>query len=153
MSSCEGRGGCIQQCCCICYEDEEYEVPSEVCSCSHRDHTHLIGGMTESDIYCQKECLHNCHLVKCHNYRMCKQECPQWVLDCDNGMCKNCAIVIGRIKFLDEKDDCPICKENKDMIEISCGEHKVCLDCWKKWSNTSTQIPLTCPLCRDPIWN
>jgi hypothetical protein len=153
MSNCEGRGDCIQQCCCICYEDEEDEVPSEVCSCGHRNHTHLIGGTTEFDVYCQKkECLHNCHLVECHNFRMCGQKRPRNILDCHNEMCSNCAIMIGKIKFLDEKDDCPICLLNKDMIEISCGKHKVCLDCWKNWSKTSSQIPLTCPLCRNPIW-
>jgi hypothetical protein len=84
---------------------------------------------------------------------MCGQKRPQWLLDYDYGMCKDCAIMIGRIKFLDEKDDCPICMENKDMIEISCGKHKVCLDCWKQMSETPDRpSPLTCPLCRESIW-
>lgn len=152
MSSCEGRGDCIQQCCCICFDDEEGDIDSEFCSCGHRNHTKLIGGNGECQIYCKEECPHNCELVECHNYRMCGQKRPQKLLDCDNGMCKDCAIMIGRIKFLDDKGDCPICLVNKDMIEISCGKHNVCLDCWKNWSETSTQIPLTCPLCRNPIW-
>ena len=152
MSSCEGRGDCIQQCCCICYEDEEHEVPSEVCSCGHRNHKHLIGGMTEFDIYCQKECLHNCQLVECHNFRMCEQKRPQNILDCYNGMCNECAIMIGKIKFLDEKDDCPICMENKDMIEITCGKHTICFQCWKRMSETTKTYPLKCPLCRKGIW-
>jgi hypothetical protein len=84
---------------------------------------------------------------------MCEQKRPQNILDCHNGMCSDCAIMIGKIKFLDEKDDCPICMENKDMIEISCGNHKVCLDCWKQMSETPDRpIPLTCPLCRESIW-
>jgi hypothetical protein len=84
---------------------------------------------------------------------MCGQKRPQLLLDCDDGMCKDCAIMIGRIWFLDEKDDCPICLVNKDMIEISCGKHKVCLDCWKQMSETRDRpIPLTCPLCRESIW-
>ena len=153
MTSCKGRGDCIQQCICICFEDEDHDIPSEVCSCVHRNHTHLIGGTTECDIYCQTECLHNCHLVECHNYRFCKQKRPQHILDCHNGMCMDCAIMIGKIKFLNEKDDCPICMENKDMIEISCGNHKVCLDCWKQMSETPDRPnPLSCPLCRESIW-
>jgi hypothetical protein len=83
---------------------------------------------------------------------MCGQKRPQNILDAHNEMCIDCAMMIGKIKFLDEKDDCPICLIKKDMIEISCGKHKVCLDCWKNWSETSTQIPLTCPFCRNPIW-
>ena len=142
MSSCEGRGDCIQQCSCECYDDEEYDIPSEVCSCGHRNH----------EGYCKTECIYNCELAECHNYRMCRQKRPQNILDCHNGMCFDCAISFGRIKFLDEKDDCPVCLVNKDMIEINCGKHKLCLECWKNWSETSTQIPVTCPLCRNPIW-
>jgi Zinc finger, C3HC4 type (RING finger) len=153
MSSCEGRGTCFQQCCCVCYEDEECDIPSDVCSCGHRNsHIQFIGGTTECDIYCQKECPHNCQLVECYNFRLCGIKEPQECLDLFNEMCSECAMMIGKIKFLDEKNDCPICMENKDMIEISCGNHKVCIDCWKNWSETSTQFPLTCPLCRNPIW-
>ena len=142
MTTCQGRGECIQQCSCECYEDEECDIPSEVCSCGHRDHNG----------YCKSDCPHNCELVECNNYRLCGHKYPQHILDCNNGMCMNCAIMIGKIKFLDEKGDCPICLTNKDMIEINCGKHKVCLDCWKNWSETSTQCPLTCPFCRNSIW-
>ena len=153
MSSCKGRGDCIQQCGCICFEDEDCDIYSEVCNCGHRNHTKLIGGDTECDIYCKKECPYNCELVACHNYRMCGQKRPQSILDYHNGMCIDCAIMIGKIKFLDDKDDCPICMENKDMIEISCENHKVCLDCWKQMSETPDRpYPLTCPLCRESIW-
>lgn len=148
MSSCNGRGSCIEQCCCICYEYEECEVPSEICSCGHRNHIHL-----ENTEYCKKECLYKCQLVECHNFRLCGKKYPQQILDCHNDLCVDCAIMIGKINFLDEKEDCPICMENKDMIQISCGKHKVCLDCWKQMSEIEDRpIPLTCPLCRESIW-
>lgn len=150
MASCHGRGDCIQQCVCSCYDDED--VSSEVCTCGHRNHTKFIGGGSEYEIYCKTACTHNCELIECNNFRMCGQKRPQLLLDSHNGMCMDCAIMIGRIKFLDEKGDCPICLVKKDMIEISCGKHKVCLECWKNWSETSNQSPLTCPLCRNPIW-
>ena len=154
MSSCIGRGSCIQQCSCICFDDEVYEVPSEICTCGHRNHKHLIGGTTEFDIYCQKECSYNCQLVECHNFRLCGIKKPQEILDYHNGMCSNCAILLGKLKILDIKDDCPICMENKDMLEISCGgKHKFCIDCWKTMSELENRpIPLTCPLCRESIW-
>jgi hypothetical protein len=151
MSDCNGRGECLKQCFCECY-DEVSESYLPVCICGHRDHPKLIGGSTEYDVYCKPDCPKKCTLVKCHNFDMCGEKCPQWLLDCDRGMCKNCAVMIGKIKFLNEKDDCPICFINKDMIEISCGKHKVCLDCWKQWSETGNKIPLTCPLCRESIW-
>jgi hypothetical protein len=152
MSSCEGRGDCIQQCGCGCYDDEDWEIPSIICTCGHRNHTKLIGGDSECDTYCKSECPHNCELVECHNYKMCGQKRPQKLLDSHNGMCMDCAVSIGKIKFLDKKDDCPICLDNKDMIELCCGKHTTCLECWKNWSETSKQIPLACPLCRKAIW-
>jgi len=153
MSVCNGRGDCIKQCGCGCYDDEECEVPSAVCTCGHRDHAKLVGGPNvETDVYCKPDCVHNCQLVECHNYKFCGIKLPQWVLDCHRGMCSDCAVNYGRIKFLTVKDDCPVCLVNKDMIEISCEKHKICLECWQQWSETSNQIPLTCPLCRESIW-
>lgn len=151
--SCNGRGTCIRQCCCICYDDEYCNVPSEVCTCGHRNHTHLIGGTTEADVYCKQECSHNCELVECHNYRLCGEKNPQWLLDCNNGMCHHCAVMIGKIKFLDVKEECPVCMETKDMIKISCEKHNLCIDCWKQMSETKDRpVPLSCPLCRESIW-
>lgn len=154
MSSCTGNGECLEQCVCICIEDDETETPSEVCTCGHRNHTQLVGGTTECDMYCEVGCPHNCKLVECHNYRVCGRKGPQWYINSHNGMCSDCAIMLGRIKFLDTKDDCPVCMENKDMIQISCEKHTLCLDCWKQMSETENRpIPLTCPLCRESIWN
>lgn len=153
MSECKGNGTCLEQCCCTCYDDEECAIPSAVCTCGHRDHEHLTGGPGEFDIYCRSECPHNCELVKCHNYKMCGIKEPKWVLNCDHGMCHNCAVYFGRMRFLDVKDDCPVCMEHKDLIQVSCGKHNVCLDCWKHMAeNRDGPFPLKCPLCRESIW-
>ena len=144
MVDCTGDGTCIQQCSCECYDeiDETTDKIHEVCTCGHREHN---GN-------CPNNCLHNCQVVECHNYRMCKQKRPQRILWCHNGMCIDCAVSIGKIKFLDIKDDCPICMENKEVVEITCRKHNICLECWKEWSISSKQAPLTCPLCRESIW-
>jgi hypothetical protein len=153
MNACNGDGFCLHQCCCVCFDDEEHEVPSEVCACGHRSHTKQIGGNTELDLYCQESCPHNCTLAKCHNFKLCCQKRPLAILRVNNGMCLNCALAIGKLEFLEEKDDCPICLENKDMVLISCGKHKVCVDCWNTASETENRpIPLSCPLCRESIW-
>ena len=152
MAKCTGRGFCLEQCCCLCFEDEECEVPSEVCTCGHRDHPKLYGGDTECDIYCRDECPYKCELIPCHNYKLCQKKLPQCQLDINNGMCLDCAVSFGKIKFLDIKDECPICMENKNMIQISCEKHNLCLDCWKEISKTSKYGPTTCPLCRESIW-
>jgi hypothetical protein len=95
MSPCDGRGNCIRQCVCTCY-DQDCAQP--VCFCGHRTHTKIIGGDRESDIYCKKPCDKNCELKECTNYRLCKKKCPQVFLDCYNGMCMDCAIRIAKIR-------------------------------------------------------
>ena len=160
MEECNGRGSCIQQCYCSCYDnsdsndstDDVIESPPEVCVCGHSNHTKLIGGTSETEIYCQKECSHHCQLVECHNFKLCGKKRPQQVLDAHNDMCVDCAIMIGKIIFMDDKDDCPVCMENKEIIKLTCN-HTICLDCWKQMSETPDRpIPLSCPLCRKSIW-
>ena len=153
MSSCNGRGSCIKQCVCICYDDDDYEVLSITCTCGHRNHDYMIGGKNKEDIYCQTECIHNCQLIQCHNFTLCGKKYPQEVLDCHNGMCVDCAVMIGKVIFLNKMDDCPICMDHKEVITISCGKHNVCMECWKQMSETENRpYPLSCPLCRESIW-
>lgn len=137
--NCTGNGECFEQSCC-----HDNEQDSEVCVSEDRNHI----------LYFSREdhCSHNCKLIECHNYRLCKQKRPQYLLTAHGGMCVDCAMMIGKIIFLDEKADCPVCLENKDMVQISCEKHRVCLQCWKRWSEKSEQTPLTCPLCRKGIW-
>lgn len=77
----------------------------------------------------------------------CKEKRPEWVLHCNDGLCVMCASSIGKVTFLDEKADCPICLDSKQMIQIECGgKHKVCMDCWLIWSDTNDFV--TCMICR-----
>jgi len=148
MSLCTGNGNCIYQCVCVCDSDMSHAA----CTCGHRFHNKMIGGEDECNIYCREQCKYQCVLVECHNFKLCKQKRPQWVLNSNKEMCIDCAIMIGKITFLNEIDDCPICFNHKDMIMINCEKHKVCIDCWKEWSDKCIQPPVTCPLCREPIW-
>lgn len=153
IGKCEGRGNCFLECSCDCFDDDDYQIPSLECSCGKRDHIKFNGGDTDSDFYCQTECLYKCKLIECYNFRFCGKKMPQMLLDCHNEMCPMCAIYIGKIKFLDIKEDCPICMDNKDIIQLSCdGKHKLCIDCWKKIAEMDGPNSSTCPICREAIW-
>lgn len=142
MPSCTGNGTCFEQCICCCVDDNDCDL--DVCECGHRDHN--------TGAYCHSECEHGCQLVECHNYELCGEKRPQWVLDCHNGMCVNCAVSLGKIRFTHEKGDCPVCLDNKELVEICCGRHNVCMNCWTTIGETSDHHPVSCPLCRRDIW-
>jgi hypothetical protein len=155
MTSCSGYGDCLRQCWCECFDDEEFDIPSAVCTCIHgnKDHQKLIGGGSDCDVWCKSDCIHNCQLVPCHNYQMCGTKLPQWLLYCDSGMCRGCAVTMGKLTFLEDPSECPVCiQEKSNMVKISCGKHALCLDCWRGWTEAKTTVPLTCPFCRESIW-
>lgn len=135
--NCDGSGYCIQQCSCQCDEDE-IDADDFVCNCEHSQHT---GG------YCPNRCNKNCQLKKC---RLCEHESPEWVLICRYGLCGNCYVAYGNIQFLDKKEECPICLETKEMVEIMCEKHLFCLECWMSHCNQATAAE--CPICRKSIW-
>ena len=132
MSDCSGQGECFEQCCgCNKEPGEEFDVCIFACSIKY---------------FREEACVHNCELKECHNFKICKEKRPEHILNNHGGMCVDCAMTIGKIKFLDQKGECPICLENKDMIQTTCENHRVCLKCWIKWSKK------TCPLCRKGIF-
>jgi hypothetical protein len=140
MTSCDRTGECLIQCECECYNEETYEQ-NEICSCGHREHNG----------YCPSYC---CLPIECRNYKYCKEIQPQWVSNCHNGMCMNCAVQLGRHKTTNTLDDCPVCLENKNMLILKCN-HKVCNDCWftitkKGFGNEDVdEYKPLCPLCRS----
>jgi hypothetical protein len=73
---CNGDGSCLEQ-------------SDNKCKCNR---IHLIGGSSIFDNYCPKECSHNCHLIECRNFKRCGQKRPQWLLNCNKGMCTDCAV-------------------------------------------------------------
>jgi hypothetical protein len=151
MVHCNGFGECIKQCCCVCYDDEEHTIISKECKCGHRKHTKMFVGPLKTDIYCKDECEHECQLKRCHNFKICSKKRPQWFLNLYNGLCFNCSIYYGKLTFLREQYKCSICFESKDIIELSCGRHKFCVECWVKWSETTTKYPISCPICRTDV--
>jgi len=140
MNSCSGNGECLQQCECKCIDKETYEY-YEICVCGHRIHKG----------YCPSNC---CLPIECRNYKFCKIIQPEWLSNCHNGMCMNCAVQLGRHKTTDIIDYCPVCLESKNMIVLNC-EHHICNECWYMITENGfgdddpgKYKPL-CPLCRN----
>ena len=136
---CEGKGECLIQCVCNCADNEIFlENDEVVCACEHSLH---ISG------FCPAKCKWNCQLQKCN---ICNVKRPQYLLEIRNGICGNCYYEMGAVKFTDKWDDCPICLETKQMIEIMCPQHLFCFDCWKY--HCSKGKGMLCPICRKKIW-
>lgn len=160
MTTCNGRGECITFCYCglygcICWthncEDDNCMVNKCLYNCGH--HSGAPGPQMkwfrQCGVYGNNACPNKCDIVECHNYKFCGQKRPQVLLDYGDGICPECFDMIGKIKFLNEKAECPKCHINKDIIEISCKNHKACLDCWKAWFMVCEKSPLPCILCSN----
>ena len=137
MSFCNGNGECVLQCYCNCYNEETDEY-DEICVCGHREH----------NSYCPSHC---CVYIECRNYKYCNNKHPKWYLDCNNGMCVNCAVQMGDHLLTNTIEECCVCLENKQMIVLKCY-HVVCNDCWftiTKECINSCNYNRYCPLCRN----
>jgi hypothetical protein len=140
MTTCNGNGECLEQCWCSCYNEETDEY-DEICTCGHREHK---GN-------CPSAC---CIPVECRNYKYCNVKQAQWVSDCHNGMCLNCAVQLGPHETTNIIENCPVCLENKNIIILKCN-HKICSDCWYKITelsvdeDTEKSYKTLCPLCRN----
>ena len=137
MSSCNGNGECLIECYCKCY-NEETEEYYELCVCGHREHS----GNREHNRYCPSVC---CKPIECRNYKYCNVKQPKWLSFCHNGMCMNCAILMGKHTYTTQLEDCCVCLENKNMLILKCN-HKICNDCWYNISIFGSSL---CPLCRN----
>jgi len=133
LKSCKD-GRCIKQCECICY-NEETDKPNEICTCGHREHKG----------YCLSDC---CKLIECKNYKYCGTSDPQWVLDMNDGQCFICKLQMGEYEKIDVIEECCICYENKEMIELKCS-HKLCEECWHGCTQGNNFGSGICPLCRS----
>ena len=77
--------------------------------------------------------------------------CPH--IDLDEGAlkanCPVCRAVEPPLAAYDDapkekQDECPICLETKTCRTLQC-RHEVCTDCWSKWRNSTSTIPVPPP--------
>jgi hypothetical protein len=100
-------------------------------------------------VYKNLSCIKQCKMVSCENYMLCKNARPKWVLECNNGLCGYCTMRIGKLT-ISSIDTCPICLDTKSLVKINCGNHSVCIECWKRWADTCKK-DVSCMLCRKVI--
>lgn len=80
-----------------------------------------------------RDCVHNCQLVECPNYRMCRSKRPMYILHCHGGRCLHCNMLFGRnLEFVNEKDECSVCLDNKsEFVKMPNCTHKLCCECFR----------------------
>jgi len=139
---CEGAGDCLAECQgCFCLEEN--------CTCGHKNHNKIC------DVFCP----HNCKPVECNNFILCENSISEWENKMNSGICFDCTFKYGKINFINEIDECPICLESKPNVKIFCS-HKMCIDCWKKIADETPQDneletwenSPQCPFCREKVW-
>ena len=87
-------------------------------------------------IFIRKECSFDCQLLKCPNYKVCKNTCPKWYLDGHDGRCRNCDMMFGcNLVIEKEKEgiekECSICLDvNKWNVKMSTCSHFFCVECF-----------------------
>jgi hypothetical protein len=102
---CSGSGDCLQQ-------------------------TDLCGGYGK---YADTTCEHNCQPIKCPNFAVCGDMCPQWYLDCHGGRCWQCKWRFGKnLTFKEEPEECPVCMDTAPCVVQPDCSHAVCISCFKR---------------------
>lgn len=100
-----------------------------------------------------KKCPHQCKLIPCPNFIVCKQKLPRWVLCCHGGRCLDCDMFLKcnlHFQHILADFQCPVaqtfqcscCTKNTTInVEFpgSC-KHQFCSDCF------SRSYP-ACPIC------
>jgi hypothetical protein len=75
-------------------------------------------------------CDYKCHAKQCPNYLFCKRKCPEWVLQCNCGLCDDCSSTFGMELLFVTKEDCNVCQEkNTTCVQYKHCSHHGCLNC------------------------
>jgi len=116
------------------------EVRKEKCYGMCLKNTHYI-----NHFYRSEDCGENCQPIKCPNYKLCGKAESFSNFDCHSSRCIYCNQSFGcNLTFIEKKEECPICLEDKDLfIRWQC-EHDLCVECFRinnGWTESFLQAP------------
>ncbi len=88
--------------------------------------------MSQDKYYREGDCAQNCQPIKCPNYLLCGQPCPQWFLWCHSNRCNYCNESFGcDLTFIEKVEECCVCMIEKPVfIRWGCP-HELCVDCFR----------------------
>jgi hypothetical protein len=88
------------------------------------------------------DCPHNCALVKCPNFAVCGSAGPLWVIQCHDGLCADCAVIIGgplqivtlpAVQEGQEGEECAVCLEAMTAaVQHGACSHRSCTSCFRR---------------------
>ena len=92
-------------------------------------------------------------IVRCPNFMLCYSSHPQWVADCNHGVCMNCAVSFaGRLEFINKLEECSICHERKEIfIKFQQCTHYTCCQCFRKCAGWRTEEELEAEVDDEPF--
>ena len=80
----------------------------------------------------------------CKNFEVCGCKCPQYILDCKNGICINCDILkLKSVNCVNCTQKCWWClKQNNVVYQLNNMSHLFsCVDCLKKYFDKLPKFP------------
>jgi hypothetical protein len=164
-NNCQGDGRCFIKCNCFGIYNQPPAHELTRCQCAFSK-----SNDRENEKYGFRRlspCPFNCMLKKCRFYNHCNKKAPQWILNTHDKQDINCGMgntMFDNQTFLQIKAECPVCYDNKYMIQFGC-RHTLCFECmWAVYDSQmqanqthilqdqfDKQSNVVCPLCRDTL--
>jgi hypothetical protein len=150
--------------CDVCSESKIQDIviycskcQENICEVCNSEYPESFDCGDSQDWFCRRCVRENPQLLerrKCKNYDICGAEMLSVSMDKIPGqnMCFECWASRGELKKTYSPEECPVCMDEKLLVELSChNTHKICLECLDK-TNESKHVT-NCPLCRKSIGN
>jgi hypothetical protein len=146
-------GGCDFGCRGVCLHEIDFIPAAEEASLDGHDEAGFCNFVCQFvSIDCPR--INKCVEQPCANFLLCGNKSPQWLLDCNGGLCvQPCEMMYGRafeFSAFAGDDVCPVCLETGVASVVYQCRHMVCARCYGKaaYSEAATKILERCPTCR-----
>jgi hypothetical protein len=90
----------------------------------------------EPDVYSKHtdvSCEYGCEPLQCSNFAICGAREPKWYLNCHDGRCLHCNMLICKnLTFKELPEECPICTEVSKCVVLPNCTHTLCITCFRR---------------------